>query len=90
MKAGVLLDNTIKYSLLIIGFHGKVGQSVRLTRERSPVRAWVEPFCIVSVFFAVLTSHACGSTFMYLHFLNLSSESIMWLAFVGKLVNPFA
>ena len=26
-------------------FHGKVGQSVRLTRERSPVRAWVEPFC---------------------------------------------
>ncbi len=31
--------------LLYNRFHGKVGQSVRLTRERSPVRAWVEPFC---------------------------------------------
>ncbi len=33
-------------------FHGKVGQSVRLTRERSPVRAWVKPdICLRNPFF---------------------------------------
>ena len=44
-------------------------------------------FCQV---LADLTSNACGYLFMYLRIPNLSSESIMWLAFVGKLVNPFA
>ena len=36
-----------------IGFHGKVGQSVRLTRERSPVRAWVEPILLPVPFLRV-------------------------------------
>jgi hypothetical protein len=31
-------------------FHGKVGQSVRLTRGRSPVRAWVESFFFAFLF----------------------------------------
>ena len=39
-----------KQDEVINWFHGKVGQSVRLTRERSPVRAWVEPFFCVKPF----------------------------------------
>ena len=31
-------------------FRGKVGQSVRLTRERSPVRIWPKAFCFFRVF----------------------------------------
>ena len=33
-------------------FRGKVGQSVRLTRERSPVRIWPKAFCLDSYLFS--------------------------------------
>jgi hypothetical protein len=38
----------------------------------------------------VCSSAELSLPYVYVEFSNLLSESVMWLAFVGKLVNPFA
>jgi hypothetical protein len=71
-----------KIFLSIIWFHGKVGQSVRLTRERSPVRAWVEPFCLVFLQFLPamplrVDIVLCTCLFRHCH-LSQSCGSLSW------------